>query len=93
MSSGVEAPASAGAACDAGFAAEELTIEVQPPRKAPPAAPAERKPDRPAPTPPPGKPEAKAGNNAAECARLIQQMSLGDSSAELTARFKALGCR
>jgi hypothetical protein len=31
--------------------------------------------------------------NAAECARLLQQMSLGDISAELSARFKALGCR
>jgi hypothetical protein len=31
--------------------------------------------------------------NAADCGRILQQMSLGDSSPALVARFKSLGCR
>jgi hypothetical protein len=69
--------------CSGRFGAQALTLEIQPaPKPAPPA---------PAPAPV-AKPPAPAGN-AAECARLIQQMSLGDSSAGLAERFRALGCR
>ena len=59
------------------------------------ATPVEPKRPHTAPASPPTKverpPEAKG--NAAECARLLQQMSLGEASAELAARYKSLGCR
>jgi serine/threonine protein kinase len=36
---------------------------------------------------------AKTGENTAECGRILQRMSLGDSSPELLNRLKTLGCR
>ena len=74
--------------CDHDFGAEEFTVDLQPEAKLPPPAPVEHKPARPAPE---AKPDGKA--NAAECARIIQQMSLGETSADLSERFKRLGCR
>ncbi len=71
------------------FGAEEFALEIAaaPP---PPVA-------RPAPAPAAVRQAAPATAskpaNAEECARIIGQMSLGDTSAALTARFRALGCR
>ncbi|WP_240668412.1 serine/threonine protein kinase [Piscinibacter defluvii] len=76
--------------CNGRFGAQAIDVEVRP-APAPAPAPA-AKPPAPAPAPAVARPPAPAGN-AAECARLIQQMSLGDTSAALTDRFKALGCR
>jgi hypothetical protein len=67
--------------CAGRFGAHELTLELRPPPKPPAPAPA-----------PVAKPPAPAAN-AAECARIIQQMSLGDTSAALSERFRSLGCR
>jgi hypothetical protein len=77
--------------CDE-FGAEEFGLTVQPEAKALVTPPPEGKPVRPPVAKPVARPEAKPANNE-ECARIIQQMSLGDSSAALAARFKALGCR
>jgi len=52
----------------------------------------DRKPPRTTAAAKPQRPDPPKGNSA-ECARLIQQMSLGDSSAVLNDRFKSLGCR
>ncbi len=88
------APTAAAGACPPGagpcaaFGAEEAVIEVQAPAPLA-AAPVERKPPRTTPAPAP----APKSQSAEECARIIQQMSLGDTSAALSARFKALGCR
>jgi hypothetical protein len=74
--------------CDA-FGAAEFTLEVRAPAPAAPvvAAPPERKPPPVRATPP------AAAQNSEECGRIIAQMSLGDTSPALAARFKALGCR
>jgi len=98
---GFETPAAAGAAaCPPGagpceeFGAEAFSLTVQPEAK-PPAPPPEVKPAKPPAVAKPERTEAKPANNAnsEECARIIQQMSLGDASAALSARFKSLGCR
>jgi hypothetical protein len=97
-----ESPAvAANAACPPGagpcgeFGAEEFGFTVQAEAR-PPVVPPEGKPVRPPVVAKPvERPEAKPANNAnnEECGRIIQQMSLGDTSAALAARFKALGCR
>lgn len=50
----------------------------------------------PAPAPVSAKPRVKAPapaeKNAAECANVLQRLSLGESSAELLERMKTLGC-
>jgi len=88
-------------ACDQAYGADDLQIDVEterssaaPKELASAAAPASRPTRAPRATDAAAnerRPEVKA--NAAECARLLQQMSLGDVSAELSARFKTLGCR
>ena len=47
------------------------------------------------PTPPAAKTERsdEPKGKSPECARLLAQMSLGEASAEVAARYKALGCR
>ncbi len=65
---------------------------------APPAAIALPPAARPATTPKPApapKPAAQAPrpDNSAECARILQRMSLGESSPEMIERLKTLGCR
>jgi hypothetical protein len=92
---GAAAPSAAAACppgagpCDGAFGAEEFSVTVEPPSETLPA-----KPSRPTTgvTKPVERPEAKGKANE-ECARLIQQMSLGEASAGLVERFKALGCR
>jgi hypothetical protein len=39
------------------------------------------------------RPSAAASPNAGECARIMQRLSLGESSPELLERFTALHCR
>ncbi|MBX3603701.1 MAG: hypothetical protein KF788_00440 [Piscinibacter sp.] len=73
------------APCDGRFGAQSATLEVQP-------APVAKPPPAPAP-PPVAKPPPAPAPNEAACARIIQQMSLGDTSAALSERFRALGCR
>jgi hypothetical protein len=70
--------------CAGEFGAEAFNIELQPEAKATVKPPPPRTTERP--------PEAKNAN-AEECTRIIQQMSLGETSAALAARFKQLGCR
>jgi len=71
------------AGCANDFGAETFNVELSAPRPRPSAPP-----------PAAAPPDAAANNaNAAECARIIAQMSLGETSAALSARFKALGCR
>lgn len=48
-------------------------------RPTPPQKPAARTPERP--------------DNSAECARILQRMSLGESGADMIERLKTLGCR
>jgi serine/threonine protein kinase len=86
-------PAGAGP-CDA-FGAEAFAVTLQPPEDKPPPTVQAKPPVRPpaaTPTRPPERTEAKPANSE-ECARLLSQMSLGDASAALAARFRALGCR
>jgi hypothetical protein len=88
--------------CDQAYGADDLQIDVEterngsaPAKDAASAVASTPKPTRPTRPVEPAQNERRpdAKTNAAECARLLQQMSLGDSSAELTARFKSLGCR
>jgi hypothetical protein len=88
--------------CDQAYGADDLQIDVDTERNgsAPTAGASPAVASVPKPTRPPRPADAArterrpdANANAGECARLLQQMSLGDSSAELTARFKSLGCR
>ena len=84
-----ETPPRAAAAPSAPVAA--VIASAPPPRVDPP----EPKPARAAPGTEPARPKpapvAKA--NAAECARLLQRMSLGEGGNEVADRFKQLGCR
>jgi hypothetical protein len=81
------APCPPGAGPCVEFGAEEFTIELAAPAPPPVAKPPPVRQAAPAPAPAP-RPQ-----NAEECARIIAQMSLGDTSAALSARFRALGCR
>ena len=65
------------------FAAEEFNIVLR----------ADAKPPRPSQSTAATRPPETKGQASEECARIIQQMSLGDSSDALAARLKALGCR